>query len=169
MKRKNILKTFYKQPAENNTNDGSIFFDEVWKIRLKAKLSLMIVWGSAICICGLFIFFLSLQTSVSGYVENSALLSRIQKGLRPVNDSMENDLISYRNSAFVFVHLNKKIFLTRFPSGKQDELPVMKVGMEADTKPKKVNWGEADGVIRKIKTTPRPKSTVDFTIKPVPQ
>lgn len=161
-----FMKLLSHKHAKKTTESGLLFFVEEKKIRLKAMLSLSIIWACAALVCIFFaIFALKPQEN---YMAKSSLLLKIQKELLTGNDAQTIATRSNNNDAFVFVHLNKKFFLTRFPSGNHDE-PNRATDNADETKAGMINTKETERVIRKIKTPTNPKTYVDFTIKPVPK
>ena len=160
------MKLLFNKRAKKTTEYGLPLFAEEKKLRLKARLSLSVIWGCAVLVCILFITFTLLQPEGS-YMVKSSLLLKIQTDLLADNDAQAIAARSNNNDVFVFVHLNKKFFLTRFPSGNEDE-PERIIGKDG-TKTGMINTRETERVIRKIKTPNNPKKYVDFTIKPVPK
>lgn len=159
--------------TRNYAGKDPAVFDEEKSMQLKARLSLLIVWTSAFLICLLLVLYTFIPQPMQSFFLNNSLWIKMQKDLLrngsfQLNGNNNDDLFSNDNNAFVFVNINKQFFLTRFPSGRQEE-QVIATGSNGAAKAGLFNVKETGRVIRKIKTVNKNPSYIDFSIKPVPQ
>jgi hypothetical protein len=163
-----------KAVAENFTEIKGIknnrVFNEERRMDIKARTCLIIVWVSAISVCLFFILFSFIPQPMQSFMAKNSLLSKLQKNFLPDNSFQLNgnssNLWPDNNNAFVFVNINKKFFLTRFPSGRSfAQTPSVNNKAAAINLPHL----KESMVIRKVKASTKNLPDKDFSIKPVPQ
>lgn len=135
-------------------------------IKLKARFSIIIIWIAASTIgLLLFLFTLFMGPSPSTSKADSLLDKALNDGLNDKEQAGNSAVASSaeNNDAFVFVNINKKFFLTRYPSSMDDAEKVTN-----NNKQPQASFETKPIIrIRRKNNNNTSNSSTDFSIKPV--
>jgi hypothetical protein len=141
---------------EQNNNQQQLKASRV--IRYKTRLALSIIWLCAIIVCILLVAFSSANTNGIAANFNIADAAKHLHTSTTVN----------ARDAFVFVNIDKKFILTRFPAAALPVPALQKTTANTAAIKETVQKPIRITVISKVKNKPV-KNTGEFSIGPVPQ